>query len=143
MPTRRRFLKTTGCALVVANSYLGPMKGAAAVPVSWAFTLPASGTRGQISSNVLNDVAAAADQAAVGETVAQMKFNMPMVLGAWGSGAVSLIKDASGRVVDVIYWIFGGGHGDCENYACVDRRVEGLDLVEDAFERARRQQSDD
>jgi len=89
------------------------MKGAAAVPVSWAFTLPASGTRGQISSNVLNDVAAAADQAAVGETVAQMKFNMPMVLGAWGSGAVSLIKDASGRVVDVIYWIFGGGHGDC------------------------------
>jgi hypothetical protein len=37
---------------------------------------------------------------------------VPSILGAWNSAAQSLIKDAAGNVVDVIYWIFGGGHGD-------------------------------
>ena len=82
------------------------------LPDGWKFALPAAGRRGPISFNVLNDVAAAADQATAGEAVAQMQFDMRKVLGAWGSSAVSLIKDGSGNVVDVIYWIFGGGHGD-------------------------------
>ncbi|HTR59128.1 MAG TPA: hypothetical protein VMM27_13205 [Casimicrobiaceae bacterium] len=98
--------------LVVAKEYVGPMKGNQATANAWPFMIPASGTRGVISSNVLTDVAAASNQAVAGESVAFMQFSMQKVLGAWGSSAVSLIRDGSGSVVDIVYWIFGGGHGD-------------------------------
>jgi hypothetical protein len=102
--------------VVVAKSYIGPMGTTAAGAGTGgggggggggtgalALVLPAAGMRGPIS---LNTLAAAAARNA-GE-----QLHLRKVLTAWGSAATSLVKDASGRVTDAIYWIFGGGHGD-------------------------------
>ena len=76
-----------------------------ALPV-FPFTLPASGAIGSISSNTLNSVASNADE----------QFSLPKVLSAWCTAAVSLIYTGS-TVTDIVYWIFGGGHGDTANDA--------------------------
>lgn len=80
--------------------------------VQWPFTLPAPGTIGTISTNVLADVAAVAGQATADNSdVSQMAFQLTCVVTNWCTGAVSLIKSGS-TVVDFIYWLHGGGHGD-------------------------------
>ena len=73
---------------------------------SWPFTLPASGTIGTISTNVLTGVTDDANE----------NFSLPKILGAWCTAAVSLVYSGS-VVTDIIYWMFGGGHGDTANDA--------------------------
>ena len=71
---------------------------------NWPIKLPGPGMRGPLSSNTLGEVGGANDD---------QRWDLKKVLGAWGTAAQSVLKDASGKkVVDVIYWIFGGGHGD-------------------------------
>ena len=68
---------------------------------SW---LPLPGQIATVGLNTLNSIAADVDE----------QFSLPKVLSAWGTAAVSLQK-SGGQVTDVIYWIFGGGHGDTAN----------------------------
>lgn len=73
-------------------------------PGSWPFTLPAPGTIGPISSNLLTDL--------MGGPQSTESFAMPSVLGSWGTAAQSIITDGP-TLLDVIYWIGpAGGHGD-------------------------------
>ena len=79
-----------------------------ACPNDWPFTLPAAGTIGQLGSSVPNDTAANGS----GFTAGDVQFNLPKVLGAWGSAQLVRIYDANGALSDLLYVVYGGGHGD-------------------------------
>lgn len=79
-----------------------------APPNDWPFTMPASGTLGTAGTSVPNDTAADGS----GFTAADVQAALPKVLGAWGTAQIIRLYDANGALVDLLYVVFGGGHGD-------------------------------
>lgn len=77
-------------------------------PNDWPFSMPASGVIGTASTNTPNDTAADGS----GFTAADVQAALVKVLGAWGSAALIRLYDVNGALVDLLYLVFGGGHGD-------------------------------
>lgn len=40
------------------------------------------------------------------------RFALPKVIAAWGTAALSVVKDSSGVVTEALYMVHGGGHND-------------------------------
>jgi hypothetical protein len=68
---------------------------------AWPFALPASGERGFASTNTVLDAATY-----VGKSYADLNG----IITLYGSAAVANLKDATGKVIDFLYWPYGGGH---------------------------------
>lgn len=84
--------------IVIATQFIGPPP---IVQAAWPFSLPASGAIASLGGNVPDAF----------EPAGASQFHIRKVIGAWGTGAVSVIR--SGQVVtDILYWLHGGGHGD-------------------------------
>ena len=79
----------------------------ASLPAWIGFTPPASGAIAAIGSHTLYDVVSDVNE----------RFSLSKVLGAWGSAAIVRVRDGDGLLTELIYAIFGGGHGDTGNDA--------------------------
>lgn len=109
-PPKRAFVKAL-LALTAVRQWGGAARAAVYTTGAFPFNLPASGQVGIISTNTLADTVGGVPRTALNTEASTLE----MVLGAWGSAAQSVSRDASGNVVDFRYWIFGGGHNDCGN----------------------------
>ncbi len=94
--------------LAFGKSRIGPMRFPPMA--TFGFTTPASGTVGQVSTNTLADTATGGS----GFTISDEQFSLSKVLGAWGTSSLSLVYTGS-VLSDIVYYIFGGGHGDTGN----------------------------
>jgi hypothetical protein len=102
--SRRQFL-SRGLLSIAAMKFLTACENTTPITppqTNWSLTLPAPGSIGAISSNTMFDLT----------TDPNEQFVFSKLLGAFSGAAVSLIRNASGQVVDFLYFVFGTGHGD-------------------------------
>lgn len=85
---------------IFSRAYIPPPK-----PAWMGFSLPASGSIGALGSHTLYDIVSDTNE----------RFSLSKVISAWGSSALVRIRDGNGLLTDLMYVIFGGGHGDTGN----------------------------
>jgi hypothetical protein len=101
-PTTGHFVDYT--QPIVSRNWIRPPLATAPAPAPAPVpALPAPGHIGSIGKNTLSDACGAG---------AFQLTHLKAVLNAWGSAATSIIRGPDGAVLDVWYWIMGGGHGD-------------------------------